>query len=299
MTQLKIGLALGGGAARGWAHIGVIKTLAKHGVVPDIVCGTSIGALVGAAYVTGKLDDLEEWVLSLRRRDIAGLLDFSFGGGMIQGERLMTFFLEQLSYDPQITELSIPFGAVATELATGNEMWLQSGSLLHAVRASIALPGLFTPVCQENQWLVDGALVNPVPISLCRAMGADFVIAVNLNSRMVGRSFRKQDITDDEIPETDTGIQNIKNWFGQVMDRFADNKANNEDTPGLFDVLSNSVYIMQDRITRSRMAGDPPDLLLSPDLSDIGMMDFDNAREAIDKGITCVERHRPSLDGLY
>ncbi|MDH5408082.1 MAG: patatin-like phospholipase RssA [Gammaproteobacteria bacterium] len=293
---MKIGFALGGGAARGWAHIGIIKSLAEHGIKPDIISGTSIGSLVGAAHVLGKLDKLEEWVCSLRRRDVAGMLDFTFGGGMIQGERLMKFLESHLGENPLIEELPIPFAAVATELTSGNEVWLQQGQLLSAIRASIALPGLFTPVCHENRWLVDGALVNPVPVSLCRALGADYVIAVNLDRYMIGKKFRKQkqvnvaQIEDDEA----SSVHSVKTWLSYIQQRFTNNNQQ-EDIPGLFDVLSTSVYIMQDRITRSRLVGDPPDLLLAPDLSDIGLMDFDHAQEAIDKGIDCVERHAPTL----
>lgn len=296
MNKRKVGFALGGGAARGWAHIGIIKSLIQQGVVPDIICGTSIGALVGAAYVTGKLDELEKWVLTLRRRDIAGFLDFSFDGGMIEGERLKKFFLEQIGHNPEIDELDIPYGAVATALETGNEIWLQSGKLIDAVRASIALPGLFTPVYHEQRWLVDGGLVNPVPVSLCRAMGAEVVIAVDLNTRMVGRSFRKQQPEGSKQLEINTGIQSVKNWFMEVMENFANDKNNEINAPGLFDVISNSVSIMQDRLTRSRMAGDPPELLLTPDLSSISLMDFDRAGIAIERGTSCVERHIPFLD---
>lgn len=296
----KIGLALGGGAARGWAHIGVINALQEYNIRPDIICGTSIGALVGAACATGHLDELESWVSGLRRRDVAGFLDFSFNGGMIEGERLMKFFADQLGQNNTIEHLPMPYAAVATDLATGNEVWLQKGDLLQAVRASIALPGLFTPVYHEQRWLVDGGLVNPVPVSLCRAMGADIVIAVNLNKRLVGRSFREKEQADEQDSHNgfQAGVKTVKGWIGEVMERFgADNKEQLNE-PGLFDVLSNSVSIMQDRLTRSRMAGDPPDITFSPDLSHINLMDFDHASEAIERGSQCVERNITQLDNI-
>ena len=297
----KLGLALGGGAARGWAHFGIIRGLAEQGIEPDIVCGTSIGALVGATFISGHMRQFEEWVLSLRKRDVAAMLDFTVGGGLIEGERLMQFMRKEFSIDGNIEDFDIAYAAVATELATGNEIWFQDGNLLDAVRASISLPGLFTPVCLQGKWMADGALVNPVPVSVCRALGAEQIIAVDLNAHMVGKPFRKilqHSHHHEPAPPKDT---TMKGWFKSVVDKVMDNNNRHEsadDQPGLFDVLNSAVTIMQDRITRSRMAGDPPDVLLRPDLSDIGLMDFDQANKAIDKGMSCVIRHLPALDVL-
>ncbi|HEX7970768.1 MAG TPA: patatin-like phospholipase family protein, partial [Thiobacillus sp.] len=188
-SPTRIGLALGGGAARGWAHIGVIRALADAGIEPDIVCGTSIGALVGAAYVGGELDRLEAWVRSLSVQTVVSFLDFSLGGGLIKGDRLIAFFRSHF-VDRDIRDLARPFGAVATDLQRGREVWLREGTVTDAVRASIALPGLFTPARRDGVWLVDGGLVNPVPVSLCRAMGADLVIAVDLNADLLGRHLK-------------------------------------------------------------------------------------------------------------
>ena len=192
MTSLSVGLALGGGSARGWAHIGVIRALEQEGIVPSVVAGTSIGALVGAAYVGNELTTLEDWVRGLTRRDVMRYLDFTLaGGGFIEGERLMKFFRKHI--DPGlIEELERPFACVATELESGREVWLQRGDVLDAVRASYALPGLFTPVHDGDTWLVDGGLVNPVPVSVCRALGADVVIAVNLNGDILGKRNRQR-----------------------------------------------------------------------------------------------------------
>ena len=182
-----IGLALGGGAARGWAHIGVLKSLVSAGLMPDIVAGTSMGAVAGACYVTGKLNALEDFATSLTRRRLFGFLDFNFGGsGLISGQRLSARLERHLQHF-EIERLDRKFVAVATELGTGHEVWLNKGSLVDALRASFALPGIFRPVQINGRWLIDGALVNPIPVSVCRALGARIVIAVNLSSDPFGR----------------------------------------------------------------------------------------------------------------
>ena len=192
-TKSKIGLALGSGSARGWAHIGVIRALAEEGIEPDIITGCSIGALVGAAYAKGELGELEDWVRQLKWKEIVDLMDINFlGGGFLKGDKLIYFF-QKGTKDIDIEDLDIQYGAVTTDFDSGREIWLQNGSLLDAVRASIALPGLFTPVERDGRWHVDGGLVNPVPVSLCRAMGAEIVIAVNLNGDVVGKHRRKKD----------------------------------------------------------------------------------------------------------
>ncbi|MCK4377939.1 MAG: patatin-like phospholipase family protein, partial [Deltaproteobacteria bacterium] len=186
--QPKIGLALGGGSARGWAHIGVINELEQIGIVPDIICGTSIGALVGGVYLAGQLDALREWLLQLDRKEIIKYLDIRLlrGGGFVEGSRLMDFFHQQMG-DLKIEDLPRPYTCVSTDLETGREIWFQKGPLLDAIRASIAVPGFFTPVHLRDRWLVDGGLVNPVPVSVCRSLGAELVIAVNLNQDLINR----------------------------------------------------------------------------------------------------------------
>lgn len=293
----KIGFALGGGAARGWAHFGIIHALAEQGIKPDIVCGTSIGALVGASYVTGCMSLFEQWVSSLRKRDVAAMLDFTVGGGLIEGERLMTFLRNQIAMDAKIENLDIPYAAVATELATGNEVWFQRGDLLDAVRASISLPGLFTPVYLHGKWLADGALVNPVPVSVCRALGADIVIAVDLNAHLLGRPFRFHQQPQAGAETGKQRVSHARKCFQGVLEKVCNNNFEDENNePGLFDVLGSAVTIMQDRI--SRMAEESPDVLLRPDLSDISMLDFDHGKQAVEKGIACVQRHLPALDVL-
>jgi NTE family protein len=297
LHEPRLGIALGSGSARGWAHIGVLAALEEAGIVPRVVAGTSIGALVGAAYASDRLDRLREWVLEIDWWDIVRYMDLRRGG--VEGERLMRAFGERVD-DVSIETLAKPFGAVATDLQTGREVWFQEGSLLEAVRASIALPGLFCPVKFRESWLVDGGLVDPLPVSLCRALGADRVIAVNLNGDIVGRHFGSPRPSAAGDAEPLAGA--AQRWIASAMlgnhSRAVDDAAV-DDPPGLFEVMAGSINIMQDRITRARLAGDPPNVVLSPRLAHLGLMDFDHASEAIAVGADCVRLHLPLLrDGL-
>lgn len=290
-----VGLALGGGAARGWAHIGVIQELNDMGIRPDIVCGTSIGALVGAAYSGGKLSELKEWVLKLSMTDVVSFMDLTFNGGMLKGERLMSFFRKNF-LDSPIEDLDIPFGAVATALHTGSEVWLQSGSTLDAIRASIALPGLFSPVWHKGQLLVDGGLVNPVPVSLLRAMGADILIAVDLSSDTLGRHLAPlpEAATQPDAPGSEW-LHKMRADFGF---RAASSISDSPRLPSVFDVIASSLNIMQVRITRSRMAGEPPNIIITPRLAQLGLLDFHQAATAIKAGQMSVQACVPALQGL-
>ena len=307
-----IGLALGSGAARGWAHIGVIRELAKMGIRPDVIAGSSVGGVVGGAYASGNLDEFEHWISSLGKVDIIRLLDAKMtGGGFLKGSSLMGA-IEAAIGDPEIENLDVPFACVATELGTGREVWLTDGPLLNACRASIALPGLFAPFRRsDDSLLVDGGLTNPVPVSVARAMGADFVIAVNLNGDLVGHHFwhytpdnEKSDSTDlMESPDSDKGITSwagkMKTGLGVRWDAYISSLRKNETPdPGLFDVIVGSLDIMQDRLTRSRMAGEPPEIHIKPRLSHIGLMDFDRAGECIEEGRQATLRQHEELDNL-
>jgi NTE family protein len=260
----RVGLVLGSGAARGWAHIGVLRTLKAAGIRPDLVCGTSMGALVGASYAAGKIDRLDDWVVSMGVKQVWSLMDFRLSGGVFKGERLMRFFSEELA--PGLIEhLEMPYGAVATAMATGTEVWLRSGPTVDAVRASIALPGMFTPALQDGRWLVDGALVNPVPVSLARAMGADIVIAVDLNT-----DFARRQLTS----------------------------AAPLSPPSMLEVITSSINVMQSRIARSRLAGEPPEVVITPRLGDIGLLDFHRGAEAIAHGERAAAAVLPALKEL-
>ena len=311
---MKLGLVLGSGAARGWAHIGIINRLREIGFEPDIVTGSSIGALVGAALASGKLNELQEWVQSLDNWQVFSLLDWGLGyGGLISGEKVFDKVTETIG-DVHFEELTMPFGAVATDLFTGRETWLTQGSLKQALRCSCAIPGILAPYEYEGRWMVDGATVNPVPVSLCKAMGADFVIAIDLNSDKSNLGAKNQekvlpnaepeerlDIPEkpldyvaqpgSEMNQFDKLLLSGKNYLQQMKNR----KQEKARTPDVFAVMSGCIDIMQDRITRSQLAGDPPDLVIQPKLSEYGIMDFDKAKELIKIGEDCVDLYRPIL----
>lgn len=294
-SRPSVGLALGGGAARGWAHIGVILTLEEYGIRPDIVCGTSIGALVGAVYSVGKIDRFKEWAVGLTIKNVVSFMDIALNGGMLKGERLMEFFRQNF-IDCSIEDLKIPFGAVATALHTGAEVWLRSGPTLDAIRASIALPGLFSPVWHAGQLLVDGGLVNPVPVSLARAMGADILIAVDLSSDTLARHLvRDSAVTAQAGSSGYEWVRKMRSGFGALL---SDEDKNEQRLPRMLDVVASSLNIMQVRITRSRMAGEPPDVIITPKLAHLGLLDFHQAQEAIDAGRRSVESCLPALKGL-
>lgn len=282
-----IGLALGSGSARGWSHIGVILELEAMGIRPRVIAGTSVGALVGAVYVSGQLVEFAEWVQKLTVRDVVALMDFTFSGGVVRGEKLFNFF-EERHKNPNIEELEQRFASVATEMATGREIWITRGPILPAARASCAMPGLFPPVKFEERWMLDGGLVNPVPVSTCRALGADVVIAVNLNSQLVGTHLSRA-----SQQEAEREVAAGERSFWQKVAAYL--SSGDRDNPGFFDVVASSINIMQDRITRSRMAGDPPEVTLVPELEDFALMDFHRAGEAIEGGRRAVRAHEARI----
>lgn len=295
MSKPMIGIALGGGAARGWAHIGVLKTLVAAGLEPDIVAGTSIGAVAGACYVTGRLTALEDFACTLTRRRIFGFLDINFAGsGLITGQRLNAR-LEQHLREFTIEQLERKFIAVATELGTGHEVWLNKGSLVNALQASFALPGIFRPVQINGRWLIDGALVNPIPVSVCRAHGARIVIAVNLSNDI----FSKGAVIHDQgafgdalaLAESVEGTELVgTNGRAAVHLLHRQIFGRTNGAPGMSAVMMDAINITQDRIARSRLAGDPPDITIGPKLGDIGLFDFHRACEAIELGARAAEK---------
>ncbi len=286
-----LGIALGGGAARGWAHIGVLKSLIAAGLEPDIVAGTSIGAVAGACFVTGRLNALEDFASGLTRRRIFGFLDINFAGsGLITGQRLGARLERHLQHF-DIERLDRKFVAVATELGTGHEVWLNKGSLVNALKASFALPGIFRPVQINGRWLIDGALVNPIPVSVCRALGARIVIAVNLSNDVFSKGAVIHDqeayaepsapADDAELPGSN-GRAAVHLLHRQIFGR--------SDAPGMSAVMMDAINITQDRIARSRLAGDPPDILIAPKTGSIGLFDFHRASEAIELGARATEK---------
>jgi NTE family protein len=282
MQRPKIGLALSSGVGRGWAHIGVLQALADAGYEYDVIAGTSIGALVAGAHLGGHLDTLEKWARKLNRIRIMRYLDITMAqGGIMAGRRLTRILYDNLG-GMQIEDLPKPFAIAATELETGHEIWLRRGPLVEALRASYAMPGIFPPVELDGRRLVDGALVNPVPVSLCRAMGARLVVAVNLNGDILGRGYRR-----DKKPAKVSNGSLLDNLFA---------RDGREDQPGLFHVMAGSLNILQDRLARSRLAGDPPDVSITPRVGHIGLLEFDRAGELIEEGRLAVEQAKPFLD---
>jgi NTE family protein len=286
-----IGLALGGGGARGFAHIGVIRTLLAHGIEPDIIVGTSIGAVVGGCQAAGRLDVIEEWGRGLTKRGILSYLDISLsGGGLIGGGKLAARLEEKLGNTP-IEALPIRFATISTEVGTGHEIWLTRGRLVDAMRASYALPGIFPPVLLDGRWLVDGALVNPVPVSAARVFGARLVIAVNLSTDILGRSMIMAGETTEPALAADTppDRRGFRTMFG-VEHALKRQFAGGSRRPGIPSVMIDAFNIMQDRITRARLAGDPADVLISPRVGHVGWFDFHRAQEAIEFGARAAER---------
>jgi len=293
----KIGLALGSGMARGFAHIGALRALMRHNIYPDIVTGTSIGALVGGCYLAGKLDEIEEWGLSLTRRRIFSYLDFRVRSAGLIGGRKFTAMMEEHFGDIQIEDLRHPFIAIAADLVTGHEVWLRRGNFIDSMRASFALPGVFPPVEINHRMLIDGALVNPVPVSPCQALGARMTIAVDLNSDLIGKSAKPgqgfQTITGfDVFDDRDVAPEDQEIFNNSLSKRLFRRETNN---PSLFGVMVSALNIMQDRLTRSRMAGDPPDVHIKPRIGHIGPLEFEKAKEMMIEGEAAVERAMPEI----
>jgi NTE family protein len=300
----RVGLALGSGMARGWAHIGVIRALHRLGIEADLVAGCSIGALVGGLYLAEQLDALEGWALSLTKLKIMRLLDFKMRrAGLIGGDRLVREMRRYLGVR-LIETLPKPYSAVATDLTNGHEVWLQRGDLAAAMRASFSLPGVFPPMQVGERWLLDGALVNPLPVTACRAMGAEIVIAVNLNADSLTKVLPPVPTVPEPQPfellktlrrgmssEARSGVIDDLEMLTRRLFR------QDAATPSLVTVMTASLNIMQDRITRARLAGDPPDVHLAPRLGHIGLLDFDRAAEAIRAGEDAVERKQADLAG--
>ena len=291
--RLSIGLVLGGGAARGFAHIGVLRTLAAHGIRPDVIAGTSIGAVVGGLFAAGELDAFEDWCRQLTRRRVLGYLDFRFGGsGLISGSRLASK-LEGTIGNTSFADLPLRLAAIATEIGTGHEIWLTRGRVSEAMAASYALPGIFPPQLIGGRWLMDGAMVNPLPISAARALGARLVIAVNLNADNFGRGTTIQDHGPDDQDDARRAQHELDRSRRGIFrpDRLLHREFfGAPDRPGLSTVMVEAFQVMQDRITRSRLAGDPPDVMISPRLGRINLFDFHRAKDAIALGAEAAEK---------
>jgi len=299
-----LGLALGGGVARGWAHIGALRALIEAGIKPDIIAGTSIGAVVGGAYLAGKLDVLEKWARSLNRRRMMSYMDVRWGGsGFMRGERLARVLNHYLG-DTNVEDLDRKFAAVTCDLRTGYEVWLQSGPLVPAVRASYALPGAFEPIKIDGRYMIDGALVNPVPVSTCRALGAHMVIAVSLNGDAFGPigSSHEMDFNDEETDTADPFELASQSLNKLRPDRLLIKSMIGNGTPGkgpkIGAVMMGTLNIVMDRISRSRLAGDPPDVFVAPRIGHIGMLEFTKAEELIERGYRAMQHEIPLIKSV-
>ncbi len=303
-TPKKIGLALGSGSARGWAHIGVIRALTEAGIHIDCIAGTSIGALVGAVYASGKIDALEDVVVQFDWKQIAYFFDVVLPkSGLIDGKKVSGFIRSHVK-EINIEELSVPFCAVSTDMNTGKQVAIRKGDIIEAVRASISVPGIFTPVKKNGSILVDGGLVNPVPVSVAREMGADFVIAVDLNHDIVGKNgLKNTPVTDsenidpgnidsgDDTREILTGKNKIFDVLNKrfkaieipALTQIREWRAK-DPLPNIFEVLISSINIMEMQITETRLKSDPPDLLIQPRLGYLKFLEFNRAKEAIVEG---------------
>ncbi len=298
LRRPKIGLALGSGVARGWAHIGVLKAMKARGIVPDVVAGTSVGAVVGAAHVTGSLDRLEDWTRNIYKINFFRFLDFKLRGSSLFGGKKLRDLMVKSFGNQNIEDLKTPFTAIGCELMSGHEIWLREGPLIDAVQASFALPGVFEPFCHQGRWLVDGALVNPVPVSACRAMGAELVIAVNLVEDIYGHARAEREgligtgrygvFTDFMKPETITDKPLSITFVRKLLTHKA-------EAPSIFANMIASLNVIQNRLARSRLAGDPPDILIAPRTGHVGLMEFHRGEELIEIGEKAFEEEYDSL----
>ena len=304
----RVGLALGSGGARGWAHLGVLQALREKGIEVDVVAGTSMGAVIGSFFAAGREDVLLELARNLdwkRLRPFFWEVTLS-RSGLTDGRKLLEEFRKMLGLR-EFRELDLPFRAVATDLDTGGEVVLSSGNLLQAVRASISLPGLFSPVRVGKRLLVDGGLVNPVPVSVAREMGAQTVIAVDVSQGIVPEPLplpRKSQKAESArgplaLPkpasaEEKAGATGLLDSFRaeieKKVNRLRAAAADAANRPAVTDVLVRSVRIAEARIALARRQAEPPDVLIEPSVGGIGTLEFHRAQDALAAGYAAAKR---------
>ncbi len=288
----KTGLALGSGSARGWAHIGVLQALEEAGIVVDCISGTSIGALVGAIYASGNFSEMENAVLQLNRKKILAFSDILLAKSGLIDSKKMTYLFEPYVLDCPIEELPFELAILATDLTTGGEIIIREGNLVEAIRASFSFPGVFTPVEMNGDLLVDGGLVNPVPVSAVKKMGANFVIAVDLNNEMAFEAeqklLTKKEASENKESDLSDGRFSALYEKLRALDvpamAYIKRKFIKNGAPSIFQVLMTSVKIMKRRIAIMNLQVDPPDILIQPNLGHISFMGFDRAEEVITEG---------------
>lgn len=311
LPPIKIGLALGSGGARGWAHLGVLRRLNELGIRPYCIAGTSIGSIVAALYASDSMKTMEDLAVHLDWKKVAQLfLEVNFPrSGLLTGKNFMKM-LKSVIPVRAISSLKIPYASVATNLENESEVVFQSGNLFEAIRASIGIPGIFTPMSFHGQNLVDGGLVNPLPVSVCRTMGANFVIAIDVNLRSPLEKKRKtpKKIRLSEPPQR---IAALIEALGKLMPRQAQSLASSKtvhrwistresaaDSLSIFDVLTRSFRLVENEITRRELALNPPDILIQPKVGDIMTLEFYRGPEAIDAGVRAVDEVLPALHAL-
>jgi NTE family protein len=299
-SRKTVGLALGSGSSRGWAHIGVIEALEEEGIQIDNVAGSSVGSYVGALYASGSLKSLKEFVLSMDGKKVFSYFDVVLPrSGILNGTKRLKELFSFHTDAEDFSELKIPVMMVATDLTTGKKVVLKSGNILTALRATMSIPGLFAPVMVKGRWLVDGGLVDPVPVGVASALEADVVIAVDLNSGVVSHQKPKKTIkpaapkTVDSAAYDSELLKKMVAYYEHAETSFA-SKFNEllhreSSTPDIIETVMTSINIMQERITRINLAVEPPDVLIQPRLGQLKMMDFDQVEQTIEEGYISVK----------
>ena len=294
-TRKTVGLVLGCGSSRGWAHIGAIEALEESNIPIDLIVGCSIGSFVGAIYASGSIKSLREFVLKMDGKKVFSYFDIVLPrSGLLDGTKKLRELFSIHTNVKKFSELKIPVMMVSTDLGTGQKVVLKSGNILDALRASISIPGLFAPARIKNRWLVDGGLVDPVPVSVARALGADIVVAIDLSSGIVSnKKQKKQKSRYEKTPiEQEEGknelIKKLADYYEKAGLSFK-NKINDllkkeASTPDIIETVTTSINIMQDRITRINLAVTPPDVLIQPHLGELKMLDFDQVEHTIEEG---------------
>jgi NTE family protein len=299
----KFGLVLGSGAARGWAHIGVLRALEERGLKPDVIAGCSVGALVGGAYILGALEDFEAWARELK--PLSALQSFGFTvarGGLVNAAPAFKAFA---GYDRKIEDLPIRFGAVAVDLGVGEEVWITEGSVVEAARASSAIPVIFHAVRRQGRWLIDGAVANPAPVNLARALGADIVVSVDLNAvpRVLDRfnappplvapaaPADKPAAAAPEAPSFQSVTKLIEETRRLIDAQIESARERSRASPHLFETAYAAADIFQMHLARAHAAVEPPDICLEPDMRGALPIAFDRADDFIAEGKrACLER---------
>lgn len=278
-----IALVLGSGGARGLAHIGVIKYLKEQNYEIKGIAGTSIGALIGGVFAAEKLDELEKWMVSLKNGDVVSLLDISWNSsGFVKGDKIINSLKDMLG-EQKIEDLKIPFTAVAVDIKTEKEIWLNSGSLFNAIRASASLPLFFTPIDYNGYKLVDGGVLNPVPIAPTFKIECDKIIAVNLNGKPEVKN-EETDISIHKELKKEDGETGFTDKIANYIKNFNFTDENKEKDWSMYDVASHSFDAMQTAISRNKLAAYPPDILIEIPRNTCGTFEFERAKEMIDLG---------------